>query len=101
MNYETDPLRVQKITDNVRTAVRLSRGWWQRIAKETGCRRQTLVRFSAEDSYDPPASELGKIDSWFVVHGIPRKGPSRVAQTIVRAPNGQMDVEDVIGRADG
>ena len=101
MNYETDPLRVQKITDNVRTAVRLSRGWWQRIAKETGCRRQTLVRFSAEDSYDPPASELAKIDSWFVVHGIPRKGPSRQSGYAAPVGSKQMDIEDMTGRADG
>jgi hypothetical protein len=74
-----DIRRLAKIRDELELAVRLSKGWWRQISRDTGCRYHTLERFAGESDYDISLSELSKIDGWFLIHGIPRKAPARRA----------------------
>lgn len=80
----TDSLkRLIAIRDDIEFSVRLSRGWWRRIVKDTGCRLNTLVRLASDAGYDPQLSELAKIDAWFQVHGVQRKGPQKRVRKLV------------------
>jgi hypothetical protein len=56
-------------------AVQRSRGWYRRIARESGCRLVTLRRMANEPTYDPPVSEIEKIGGWYRAHGVPDHHP--------------------------
>jgi hypothetical protein len=66
---------IQTITDELRLYVRYSRGWWKRIAAQSGCRYHTLKRFAEDPTYDPKCSDAAKVHAWFLENGVKEKGP--------------------------
>lgn len=74
---------IHTIVENLRIAVRSSRGWWSRIAKDSGCRYYTLKRFAEDPLYDPKCSDAAKVHAWFLQNGVKEKGPQgRVKQPV-------------------
>ncbi len=66
---------MEDLVTGLRTAVISSKGWWTRIAADSGCRVRTLRRIAGSRTYDPPLSEAHKIWRWFVLNGVKTKGP--------------------------
>jgi hypothetical protein len=57
-------------------AVQRSRGWYNRIVQESGCRYQTLRRIANEPAYRPKIDEVERIRNWFRAHGVPTRHPA-------------------------
>ena len=60
---------ITTIRDSLELQVRLSRGQWRKISRESGCKLQTLIQLASRPGYDPKASELARIDNWFLMNG--------------------------------
>lgn len=58
------------------SAVKLSRGWYRRIARESGCRVATLRNMANSPSYDPLISEIELLRAWYWANGIPQAHPN-------------------------
>lgn len=101
---DIDINRLTKVRDEIELSVRLSRGWWKTIAKESGCRLTTLERIAGEENYDPVISELALIDAYFLVHGVRRRGPQgkkkRALLEEERGRRDQIDIKDQLARDD-
>lgn len=87
---------IERVAAQTRLNVRFSKGWWQRIADETGCKLTTLSGIGRSDEYDPKVSELIKIERWFNVNGVKYVGPQGKPRT---APT-QLDIEQQIARSE-
>ena len=71
--------------EELKAAVRMSRGWHARIARESGCNRRTLRGIANSDAYDPRISEVELIRNWFAEHGVPKAHPCSKAGREQRA----------------
>jgi hypothetical protein len=58
-------VNISDIYADLKMQVRLSHGKWTKIVRATGCRPNTLRRIAYDPKYDPPVSEVGKIQNWF------------------------------------
>ena len=75
MDFQSNVNRLAELRKSLELAVRLSRGWWKQIARDSGCSRHTLMRLASDPDYDPTISEVAKIDAWFQVNGVQRRSP--------------------------
>lgn len=88
--------QIQRRTDQIRECVKQSKGWWRRIAKDSGCSVVTLERLAREAEYDPKASELAKIEIWFLMYGVKSIGPQGKQEWQLKASLDQIDAFPVL-----
>ena len=104
--FDIDVNRLSKLRDDIEMMVRLSKGQWRHIAKNSGARLATLERLAEDANYDPVSSELAKLDAYFLVHGVKRSlnstKKSKLILETVRCERNQIDlVEELTGERRG
>jgi hypothetical protein len=83
------------VMQELRLNVRSSKGWWTRMAAQSGCKVWTLHRIANEPDYDPRFSEALKIMHWFARYGVKTVGPQGKPQASPR----QIDLEELMFEA--